>query len=999
MWFATQNGLNRYDGYTFKVYTHDPSVANSLPDAPISCIAEDESGTLWIGTVGQGLYSFDESSGKFHSWKDFNGIPAAELSKIINIADSRDNKLWLRTYEGKIYAFNKGNHKYFLPCNENSLSGEIMKYIEGKLMEFIYVDNRGYLWTGVRGGDLYKYDAKNDKVSVWNINSLSNNNEIYTATMDHEGILLLGTAQGLFSFNPGSGVFRKISIPGVIGEKFSKDIFYSIFCDKEGKIWVGTNSDLYVLDLHNNSIRDFPGNLNNENAFHGNSVNCIFQDNEGILWFGTGDNGINICSKLSSQFNTFLGRSENVNATMSIFKDNKDVLWLGTYGEGILSINSRTGKVKRWKGSATLPGMGNDMALCMVEGHGNKLLIGNNNLRVTIYDIEKNTETVLKLPPKGALQAGGFVIDVMKYRDTLWIGVMEGGFYAYDEKRKVFKFWSSSSSSKNGLKDNSITKIHVDKRGNFWIGTMFGGLYYFDKAHDRFIQYANDPKKERSISNNSISSMYDTPDSNLWIATLVGGLNYFDVENKKFYVLTTKDGLPSNHLYGILPDDEGNLWISTEKGLSRFTPKITRHGNQLSVGGTFRNYDEKDGLQSNEFTQNSYFRAKDGTLYFGGVNGINYFDPKFIKSNKFIPSVNITELRLFNQAVMNGDKTGILTKNIAATNDIYLTYKQNVFSLEFMCTSYANPEKNKYAYKMEGFDKDWTYTDAKKRDATYTNLDPGEYIFRVKGCNNDGIWSSRETILKIHISPPFYKTWWFITLTIFFIIGSVVWIVRIASVRKYKKQLVELEHQRQIEGIRSRIARDIHDDIGSELTQISLLSEIIKRNEGSSSKSIAIIDRLNSSARAIIHNLGEIVWAINPQYDNLSSLLAYFNNYISQLLENTEIEYQMNFTEVKGYIPVNPELRRNLFLLLKEALSNILKHTRTSKITIRLEVSNDEFEFWIIDDGGGVDESKKSKFGNGMKNMDARMKSIGGTLEIISNPGKGVSILARGRIF
>ena len=299
---------------------------------------------------------------------------------------------------------------------------------------------------------------------------------------------------------------------------------------------------------------------------------------------------------------------------------------------------------------------------------------------------------------------------------------------------------------------------------------------------------------------------------------------------------------------------------------------------------------------------------------------------------------------------------------------------------------------------MEGFDKDWTYTDATQRLATYTNLDPGEYTFTVIACNNDGVWNRKGASIHIIITPPFYRTWWFISLLILSVLCITIWIVRFASIRKYRKRFQEMEHQREIENVRSRIARDIHDDIGSGLTQISLIAEIVKSNEKRGKNTLHLVDKLNNSARTMIDNLGEIVWTINPKHDTINSLLSYFSNYISGFLGDTAINYTIDFHESSPDRTIHPELRRNLFMVLKEAIANIVKHSHAENVSFNFDVKENDFTMIITDDGTGIVAENESPFGNGLKNMKTRIQSIEGTIKISSN-SLGTIIIIKGKIF
>ncbi len=352
----------------------------------------------------------------------------------------------------------------------------------------------------------------------------------------------------------------------------------------------------------------------------------------------------------------------------------------------------------------------------------------------------------------------------------LWVGTPKG-LNRFDREKEIFKHFKNVPGNPNSVSNNYINTIYEDQSNILWIGTE-GGLNQFHAESETFSHWKREPGNPNSLSNNIVSSIWEDDEGILWIGTSGGGLNKFDRKKETFKHYLEKDGLPNSVIYSILGDDEGNLWMSTNKGISKFNPKKE----------TFKNYDARDGLQSNEFQGGAYYKSDDGEMFFGGINGFNAFYPQEIKDNPHVPPIVITNFQILNESVEIGQESP-LKQAITETREIVLSYKDYIFSFDFAALDFSNPEKNRYAYKMEGLDKDWIYGDSKKRFATYTNLDPGEYVFRVIGSNNDGIWNQEGASIKITIVPPFWETWWF---TLFLLVSfAVLSYVIINFIKKY----------------------------------------------------------------------------------------------------------------------------------------------------------------------------------------------------------------------
>ena len=471
----------------------------------------------------------------------------------------------------------------------------------------------------------------------------------------------------------------------------------------------------------------------------------------------------------------------------------------------------------------------------------------------------------------------------------------------------------------------------------------------------------HDPDNSLSISGNIVHYIYETKskkEKTIWAGTS-NGLSYMQFTGAptgSFKHLSMKDGLPGNVIYGILEDNSGNLWLSTNQGLSKFNPTTK----------AIKNYDKNDGLQSNEFNAGACLKLENGELLFGGINGFNIFNPDSIKESNYEPPLVFTSFKVFNKSIFSGPY-------IANDQCIQLSYKQNFFSFEFAALDYRQTSKNQYAYKMEGIDEDWVYTGT-RRYVSYTNIEPGNYKFLIKGTNKDGIWSRHTSNLNIRIKPPYWKTWWFKILSIL-----------IVSLFFYMYHKYRLNKLLEIERLRTQIASDLHDDIGSALTKISIYSEQIhsginKNMIFNSSKKIGIL------SREVIATMSDVIWSIDSRNDTLKDLTERMRDlaYDSLPMSDVHVVFQTKGFEKNRKIPVN--YRQNIFYIFKEAINNILKHANAKEVRIELSYIEKIFTLTIKDNGIGFNLDTVKK-GNGLKNMKMRADRIGASLQFITDTG------------
>jgi len=795
MWFGTEDGLNRFDGYNIKVYKTEPNDSNSIASNYVISIFEDSKGNLWAGTDGGGLNLYNRDKENFIRFlNNPNNQNSLSQNRVNSICEDDSGNIWLATNGGGLNKYNpktkQFTHFKHDAENPNSLSSD---------MVFSVVwDKSGFLWIATQNG-LNRLNLKDKSFTRYianpnNLSSLTSNYILYLL-LDREETLWVGTfGGGLNKFIPPKNTNSKPVFSSYKNDlknpnSISGDVVTTIFEDKKGVLWVGTDGDgLNRLDKKKYKSQAFFSHYKNNpidpNSIVNDRIFSIYQDLSGVLWVGTKGGGI---SKYDSEKKNFVivrnqPNSRNTlshNAVRVLTEDKTGNFWIGTDGAGMDRFNTKTGLYTNYRNDPlNTNSLSYDFVRSIHQDQSGNLWIGTDGGGVNKLNIKTGKFTRFEHNPENPNSLGHNTIRPIfeDSQGSLWIGTYGAGLDLFDRRKNNFIHFSNDPDNPKSLSHNYIYSIHEDKSGVLWIGTDGGGLNRFDRETKSFDRFQSDPNNPNSISQDNIYSIYEDESGLLWLGTRGGGLNKFDPKTGTAIHYTEKDGMPNATVYGILGDDIGNIWISTNKGISRFNPQEEK----------FKNYDINDGIQSNEFNGGSYLKSKSGELFFGGINGFNKFFPEDIKENSFIPPIVLTSFKVYEKEIK-------LEKSVSVIKEIELSYKQNFISFEFSSMDYNNPEKNQYAHKLEGFDKEWTYC-GNRHYANYTNVSGGDYVFRVKGTNSDGIWNEDGTSVKIVIIPPFWNTWWFIILFVLSL-ALIIYLFYRMRVNRINKQREELQLQ------------------------------------------------------------------------------------------------------------------------------------------------------------------------------------------------------------
>jgi len=783
LWIGTEDGLNRYDGYGFKVFKPDADDPTSLSDRWITSLAEDNEGYLWVGTRLGGLNRYDPVTGKFTRYRRDETNPASLGNNQISTLLPDEKGLWIGTEFGLDYL------DYETKTFTHFRSTESATTLSSNLITAIFKDSSGTLWVGTLNAGLNVYNERNNTFQAYKYNeddvtSLSNNRVLSIAEGKNGG-LWVGTANGLNRFEVAGKYFTRFQNSREDPNSLGGNTVFVIYRDRSGGLWIGNNNGLDRYDsqtykfIHHQYQPSIPNSLSNELVY------SIYEDNSNVLWVGTYGGGLNKYNRQQDNFRYYRNNPDDANTLSGnfvtpIIVDADGIVWIGTHGTGLNRFDPVTSQFAHYRHDTADPqSIGSDDIIALQIDYQGTLWVGTNRGldqfdpvtgKFTRYQPDQNDPNTLSGPVYSIYE------DSAK---NLWVGTNKG-LDLFDRATQLFTHYGSDENDPNTFNGNRVDAIFEDKDHSLWVGTFDDGLKRIHPEKIGIIQYKNNPNNLSSLGNDSIMSIYQDRTGALWVGTAGGGLNRYNPETDTFTRFTEKEGLPNDVIYGILEDKAGNLWLSTNFGLSRFNPKTQ----------TVRNFTASDGLQSNEFNQTAFASDQNGNLYFGGINGLNIFLPEEIKDNPRPPKLALTSITQDSNE-LNKDRT---TEYL---QEITLAWPQDSFEFEFASFSYGQPSKNQYSYTLEGFDSNWKNI-GNQRNGRYTNLPGGEYTLRLRASNSDGIWNQQGRAIKITVIPPYWEMWWFRSLVAFVLVTAIAggYRLRVKSIEGRNRELERLVQRR-----------------------------------------------------------------------------------------------------------------------------------------------------------------------------------------------------------
>lgn len=972
MWFGTQEGLNKYDGSRFTIYRNISDESGSLPDSCVTTMFEDSGGDLWIGLLGGTMARYDRDNDRFIRipLNEENDVPLTEF--VYCIREDTDRNILIGTYGGglkKIYK-NSGQILHYLKQS----SGDSVNRLS--IITSMVIKENGSVWAG----------TWNDGVVMLDINSDSGNSihdvgerrdelkRVYCMMQDRKGNVWAGTNGGL----------RTIAVDGTVTDhshdpddefSISSNGLRAVYESAEGVIYAGTKDRGLNILGNNGKFRTMRYQEEDESSLSSDSVISIYQDRSGLMWIGTIGGGLCILDLKPKKFHTVRKAGPHaIKDVHSILVDSENKKWIGTSRSGIFILNDEDELVEVFTDDDA-----NGIRLInkfVTKFHEDK----NSNVWFCTIDgglfkHDRKSGKIRKISTEVSSDMHSFAY----YNDHLWLGTSNHGVLKFDLSSETLKEYALQKDLNSLLKDDKIYCLHFDDKGVLWIGTKSNGLIRMNPENNEITNFRHDKDDPSSISDDFILTVSGRGNE-IWVGTYSGSLNKLDLVSGKFTRFKDTHGIPHN-IKAIIPEDETNIWISSNYGLTKFN----------SESGRLLHFKAEDGLQSNEFNDNSFCVTDNGDFYFGGINGISYFKPGEITENSYIPDIAITGFQIFNMPIQGTGQGKMLKKSISEADEIFLTYRERVFSFEFASLTFNNPEKNKYAYMLHGFDDDWVHCDNRKF-VTYTNLEPGNYVFWVKGTNDDGVWNEKGVSLRISISPPFWKTFWFKSLGVLSVAGATALAYRQKLNKVEQQKLSQQQFSRKLiesqENERKRISQELHDTIAHDILITKNKAMMGLRNAGDPEEMKSLLNEISELSTGTLNDVRTITYNLHPHQIRQLGITKALKSIINKATDSSEIIFKCEIQDIDNLL--SRELEINVFRIIHECLNNILKHSGATRSEIRILHIDSSLLAVISDNGKGFETSGSS--GLGMKGIEERIRIYDGSFNIETARNKGTLI-------
>ncbi|NUN09693.1 MAG: hypothetical protein HUU54_11005 [Ignavibacteriaceae bacterium] len=982
MWFGTQDGLNRYDGYEFVKFKWNSSDSGSLPGNLVSALTEDINGNILIGTMG-GLAIYNPYTNKLRRMKVRNSQGVALPGHISSFSSGENGVIWIGDFQSGVYIYKPNTDE--LESLQADIT-EINNIAKSKVMA-VAADDRGRVWIGTFSGGLFHYLPDKGAVYHFPLPFESIGSESITSLYYSRNLLMIGTLNGLYILNQLTNKIEYYKHNPNDKYSLSSNHILSIFVDNDERSWIGTeNGGLNVFEEKYRRFYTFKTEPGNPNTISDNTIFSIYRDRARNLWIGTASSGLNKFNLRPGKFQSISRRDERNGklknySIRAILVDDQRQLWLGT-DNGLYCFDS-TAKLKKsfFNIRGDKRSLNDNKVWAICTDRKGDLWIGTHK-GLAKYEKSTNNFTRFNFPENHSDESPVFMIRSLfaDKNNDLWIGTYGAGLFHFSPSKKLITPYLPKITNPDAIKDIVIFQLYEDNSGKLWLAAP-SGLASFDLASNQYERYFTESPSDFPAQFKPLYSLFDAGDNSLWLGTLGDGLIKFNLKEKTFSRLTEQDGLANNVIYGILPDQRGNLWLSTNNGISRLSPETI----------SFKNYSVDDGMPGSEFNTGAFFKDNQNNLYFGGTEGLVYFNPELVTENTLIPQIAVTSFRVFDRPI---NKNRIFRDR----DTIILSYYDNYFSIEFAALDFTSPQKNQYSYILEGYETSWIKS-GKRRYAAYTNLDPGNYNFRIQASNNDAYWNTKGISITIIIEPPFYLTWWFrfLTISLIALIIGFVYRRRIESLKnetaiqqEFTKQLIESQ-----ESERFRIASELHDGLGQNLLTI------INRSKMALKKQVDIVTEkqlaaISETAQDSIEEVRRISRNLHPYQLGSVGLTKTIEATIKNLEDASGIEIIREIELIDELF--NDEQQINIFRIVQEGFSNIVKHSGAASAKLCIKIIPGSVSILITDNGKGLKPSQlqhilnKSK-GFGLLGIRQRVAFLNGSIDISSSENKGMTLL------
>lgn len=953
MWFGTRDGLNKYDGNSFTIYRNNADDNTSISNNDILSIIEDKEGFIWIGTYN-GLNKYDPQKNTFTNYFHSNEKNSLSNNTVWTLKEMKNGEIWIGTSDG-LSIYNKTKNKFITVYN----SKQNPKSLVGNSVLSILETKNNTIFIGTTSG-LSKLNSRNkNKFSFSNYTRFNQReNPIYVQDLledIHNNVLIATKNDGLLFLNSTTKTIQNY-VTLAHQQKISENIRELMF-DANNQLWIGTYNGLHILK-NNQILIDLKNDINNSKSLSKNSIKSILKDKKGSIWVGTYYGGLNIWDETNSNFINF---SENNNSkkinynVISSIEKHKNVLIFGTEGKGINFYNTLTKKVNYLETETNLGLPNNNIKSLLVDN--NNLWIGTFNNGVAIYNLENNTFKNDKntLEIKEILKNAGVYSIKKDKNNTIWFGTFGLGVVKYNLDNNAITVFKNDETNNNSISSNLVRTITIDAKNNIWIATQRGLNKISENQEIKRYFYRN-----TADSGDDIAAVFEDKNKTIWIGTKSNGLFKKVGESFVKIPIVGKTGNISN-IHSILEDDKNTLWISTNEGIINYTPSTKK---------TII-YNQKEGLISNEFNDNSSLKTENSQFYFGGPNGITSFNSDKFTTNKYAPQVIITDFKINNKSLKKTGEKEILKSTIGFTNTILLNHEEGNFSFQFAIPNFINSKNNAYQYRLKGLEKEWIYTT--ENTASYTIQNPGEYVFEIKGANNNGVWNTKITAIHILVKPAPWLSWWAFALYALMVLMALYYFISNQKAKtrlKYALDLEQLENEKNEENNKAKL--DFFTNISHEFrTPLTLilgpLQTILSDYKGSSKmyKKLLVVE---NSAKHLLQLINRLM-DFRKLESKLFKLEAAEGNIVKFLkeifLSFTEFakdgNYNFNFYTSQDEILVYYD-RYKLERVFYNLISNAFRYTpKNGSINIRIKQENNSIIISIEDTGVGISTENQEK--------------------------------------
>ncbi|MEI6948158.1 two-component regulator propeller domain-containing protein [Paraflavisolibacter sp. H34] len=1041
LWFATEDGLNKFDGTHVTVYRHQPGDSTSLQTNEIMALHEDRWGHLWIGGVAGAVSRYDRKKDVFQHFP-FNPTTTSQNRNITRaICSDHQGKLWIGYFGGLQVLDPKTNTIERFAVD----AGRPGALSTGKVL-CLFEDRRHRMWVGTNAG-LFRYDRETRSFTRFqhadaDPSSISHN-VIKALAEDKQGNLWVGTTEGLNRLHPdgkGFTAYRHSSN----GNSISNDFIFSLAVDAANRLWVGTEEGLNILDPRTGvATRHRPDNRN-PYSLTNKSVRSILIDNGGISWLGTYRGGVNKYDKNLNlfnfkQLNALDENGSNVSVVTSFAEDPSGNIFVGTDGGGLRLFHRKTGALQHLPVTAAGKGPADGLAVLALERSRNgRLYMGTFTDGLFVLEPGGGYRQLKAGAGPGAINSNEIFCIKEDRKGNIWLGTNGGGVNVLgpDNQVRVTYVPHPKAAGEVAMPVNEyIRDIEEDRQGRIWIGSYGAGLAMLDPASGKFSVYNHG---NSDLPGDALHCLLADSRGALWIGTFNGGLCMLDPQTSRFVNFSEKDGLPGTIVYEILEDQQGRIWVSTNQGISSFDARTQK----------FTQYTHHNGVQHNNFVRGAGLRTSDGELFFGGLEGFNYFKPEQLKENRNVSTILLTELRVDNKPVAPSE-SGPLAEHISVAREIHLDYKQN-FALGFVALNFTTPEQNQYSYKLEGFDKDWNYVGT-SNTASYTNLDPGTYVFQVRASNKDGAWNTAATSIKIYVHPPFWRT---IPAYIFYVLllAGLLLYMRHKGIQRLKRKFaleqerlqarqrleqerreaeqrieqerVEAERVRELDRLKIKFLTNLSHEFRTPISLImGPVDQLLGGEKGD--RASGHLQMIRRNARRLLNLVNQLLdfrkmeeheLRLHPSEGEFVSFVKEVSDSFKDLSERKKIDFVFESRIDRLHTAFDADkIERILFNLLSNAFKFTLEGGRIRLELDRVHQPADPSRTWVTlkvsDTGIGIPPEQRERIfdrffqhatpaavlnqgtGIGLAITKEFVQMHGGTIEVESEAGKGTSFI------